>query len=249
MEPIVAFLILLAGLIGGFYGTLVGAGSLITVPAVLYSGLSPLIAIATNRFASLAYQIPGIYKFGKNKLIDFKLGFTLSIFYLIGAVIGIKLVFNINEATLKKIIAITILIILFFIIFSKNKGIEKRKRKTHKIEWITGNILIFFLGIYSGFFGAGTGTLLSYFLIFFFGQTFLESAGTRKIPNLITSILVVTIFLLNKKIDFLYGSFLFTGVFIGSYIGSHYAPKIGNIWLRRLFIVAVIIMSLGLLIK
>jgi len=44
------------------------------------------------------------------------------------------------------------------------------------------------------------------------------------------------------------GISLFMGTFIGSYIGTHYSDKIGNVWIKRLFFVVVLIMAIKLII-
>ncbi len=37
-------------------------------------------------------------------------------------------------------------------------------------------------------------------------------------------------------------------MFIGSYFGAHYSDRIGNVWLKRMFFVIVLIMAVKLLI-
>jgi uncharacterized membrane protein YfcA len=41
---------------------------------------------------------------------------------------------------------------------------------------------------------------------------------------------------------------MFFGCAIGSYFGAHYSDRIGNVWIKRLFIVMVLIMAIKLLI-
>ena len=100
----------------------------------------------------------------------------------------------------------------------------------------------FFLGIYGGFYGPGTATFLSYILILLFRQTFLESAATVKIAMLFVTIVAALIFAINGAVDYYLASSMFAGGFIGSYIGAHYSDRIGNVWIRRLFIAVVLIM-------
>ena len=57
-----------------------------------------------------------------------------------------------------------------------------------------------------------------------------------------------TVFALHGVIIYSLGIALFIGAFIGSYIGAHYSDRIGNVWIRRLFFVVVLIMAMKLII-
>ena len=138
---------------------------------------------------------------------------------------------------------------MLFITFLKPEiGIERTKHVIKKHEYLIGIAFSFFLGIYAGFYGAGTGTFVSYILILLFGQTFLESAATRNTVTLPPSLLATIIFALAGVIIYSLGIALFVGYFIGSYIGAHYSDKIGNVWVKRLFFGIVLIMAIKLII-
>jgi len=115
------------------------------------------------------------------------------------------------------------------------------------VEYAIGAVLSFFIFTYSGFYGAGAGTFLTYVLILLFRQTFLEGAATRKIAQFISTAMAIVIFAIGGVIHYPLGIALFIGNLIGSYIGAHYSDKIGNIWIKRLFIVIVLIMAVKLL--
>lgn len=55
--------LLLIGLITGFLDSTVGAGGLFSLPALIFLGFPPQIAIATDRLGSLGQTIVGILKF------------------------------------------------------------------------------------------------------------------------------------------------------------------------------------------
>ena len=41
---------------------------------------------------------------------------------------------------------------------------------------------------------------------------------------------------------------MFSGAFIGSCVGVHYSDRIGNVWIKRLFIGVILIMVVKLII-
>jgi uncharacterized membrane protein YfcA len=91
------------------------------------------------------------------------------------------------------------------------------------------------------------GTLLLYILILWFGQTFLEGAGTLKIAALVMNAMAALVFALNGAVDYYLALPMFCGCFIGSYVGAHYADKIGNVWIKRLFFVLLFCLILNLI--
>jgi len=238
-------LIFIAGLVGGVFGTLVGGGNMIVMPLLLFLGFPAIETIAISRFGVLGLTMSGYYKFQKKGLVNHKIAFFIMIFAVIGSFIGTSLVLTVDDALLERLIGIIILVMLAFAFMSKNVGMEAKK--LGKMHYVIGGFLSLVLGLYIGFIGLAAGTFLIYLSIFVFGLTFLQSAATIKIPGFVSSLVAVGIFWFNDKIIWSIAILLFIAMFIGSYIGAHYSDKIGNVWLRRLFMIVVGIMALRLL--
>jgi uncharacterized membrane protein YfcA len=231
-------------IITGSWGTLVGGQGLVTIPTLILLGLPPHTAIGTNLMGMTGVAGAGWYKFHKKRMVNYKIGFMIGLPTAVGAILGANLVFHINEEMLRRIIAIlTVLILVFIVVVKPTMGIEKASHDVKRYEYLSGTVISLFLGIYGGFYGPGTATFLSYILIVLFRQTFLESAATVKIAVLSVTTLAALIFAINGAVDYYLASAMFIGGFIGSYIGAHYSDRIGNVWVKRLFIVVVLLMA------
>ncbi len=248
MDVINLIVIFVIGIFAGSFGTLVGGGVLLTIPTLILLGLSPQTAIGTSKLGSIGLNTAGWYKFHQKRMINYKIGFIIGIPIILGSILGANLVLEFNEALLKKIIGILTLLIMVFAIIKPEMGVEKAENGTKHSQYLFGSVLGFFLGVYSGFYGAGAAILSAYILILLFRQTFLESAATRKIPHLFAAVMSGTVFAVHGVIIYSLGISLFMGTFIGSYIGAHYSDKIGNVWIKRLFFVIVLIMAIKLII-
>jgi uncharacterized membrane protein YfcA len=112
MEVTDFLIVLFVGLVGGFFNTFMGAGSLLSIPALISLGLPPHVAIATNRLGVLGSDIAGWYEFHVKKMINYRIAIILAVPSLIGAIIGANLIFEFNEANLKQIVGIVTLVIL-----------------------------------------------------------------------------------------------------------------------------------------
>lgn len=239
------FAIALAGFIGGVYGTLVGAGNMLAMPLLLHFGYPVYETVAATKLGTLGITSSGYYKFKKKKLVNHKISFFVTAFALIGSIIGTNLVLKTDEAVVEKIVGSVIILMALMALLKSDVGLKSKElRKRH---YFAGAILSFILGIYIGFIGLAAGTFLVYMGIFVFGQTLLQSAATIKIPGFISNLASVIILLLNGKMMWLIGIILFISMSIGSYIGAHYSDKIGNVWLKRIFIATAAIMALKLL--
>jgi len=248
MDIINLLIICLVGVFAGIFGTLVGGGGLITVPTLIFIGLPPHVAIATNRLGAVGLFATGWYKFHKKGTIDYRVGMITGIPFFIGSILGAFLLLEISEEDLRKFIAAFTVAVLVIIMAKSNIGLEKRKSVTQKYELIVGIILSFGIGVYAGFYTPGFGIFLSYVQILLFGQTFIESAGTWKIGAVMYSVATSVLFALKGLIVYPDAVALFIGTASGSYVGAHYSDRIGNVWIRRLFIVSVLALALKLIV-
>jgi hypothetical protein len=240
-------IITLLGIATSFFTNISGGAALLYIPALIFFGLPPTIAVATNRFSSLGPTV-SLYQFNKNKKVIYKLAIPLAFFATIGSFIGAKLLLRIDENLLQKIVGISIVLLAFLAIMKKDMGTEKKDIPITKKRNVLGYVLSFFLGIYIGFFGAASATFLSYLLILVFGLTFIESAGTRTIIDLPVIIIATIVFILAKQINFAYGWGLLAGRAIGAHFGAGFAIKHGEKYARVIFIILALISGIKLLI-
>lgn len=71
-EVIDLLLVLLVGLTGGFFDSTVGSGGLITIPSLIFIGLPPQVAIATDRLGTVGQELTALFKFSKAQKILWK---------------------------------------------------------------------------------------------------------------------------------------------------------------------------------
>jgi uncharacterized membrane protein YfcA len=247
MDTLHLLIVFPAGVVGGSFGTLVGGGGLITIPTLMLLGLPPHTAIGTNRMGVSGMAIAGWYGFNKKGMINYRIACTMAIPALFGPILGAHLVLRINEEVLRQVVAVITILILVFIISRPKMGIQKVNDTIRKHEYLMGAVLSLFIFMYSGFYGAGAGTFLTYVLILLFGQAFLESAATRKIAQLISTGVATIVFALSGVVSYPAGATLFAGSFTGSYVGTHFSDRIGDVWIKRLFFVFILTMAIKLL--
>ena len=236
-----------AGVVASSFGTLIGGSSLITIPTLILLGLPPHTAIGTDRLGILGLATAGWYKFQQKGWMNYKIGFTMGVPTLLGSILGANLVLQINPFFLKKLVAILSISALVFLFATPHVGMEKASRPVTQLECLVGALLSLLVGTYGGFYGAMAGTFLIYVAVFSFRRTFLESAAITKVPSFLMTLTAGLVFALHGAVHYGFAITMFTGCFVGSYVGAHYSERIGNVWIKRFFIGIVLVMGAKLL--
>jgi uncharacterized membrane protein YfcA len=225
-----------------------GGISLITIPALIWLGMAPKNAIATNMFALIFLSASGAVSFGKEmKVARYKTLAVLLALTILGSFIGANMVLAIDENILKRIIAVAMCIIAGSFFCTKDLGIRESKGQVSKAQFFAGSLLVFILGIYGGFFSGGYVTLLSYVLILTLGLSFLRVAFLTKILNVFSSFVACVFFHYHGLIDFSVGVPLAVCMSLGGFWGARIAVNKGNLWIRKVFVVVVIALAVKLL--
>jgi hypothetical protein len=104
-------------------------------------------------------------------------------------------------------------------------------------------VLAFLLGVYGGLYSGGYVTVLTSVLVAFYGMSFTEAIASTKVINIFSSLIATAVFMWQGLVDYRLGIFLSVAMFAGAYAGAHFATKMNDIWLRRIFIAAVILLA------
>lgn len=244
-EIVILASIFVIGIFSSIFGSMIGGGTLLSLPLLMLLGLPPQVAVATERLGGLGQTFSSFYKFARSKQVVWKYIASLTVISMAGSIIGAKILVNINPVYLKNVVGVILIILLPLTFLKPSLGITHSQVNQKKM--IMGGVIYFFVQIFAAFFGGGTGILISYTLMAYFGLTILEAAGTKIIPWFFLSIVSLSIFAQSGIIDYQKGAVLFVGMTIGGYVGTHIAIKIGNIWVKRLFYFFVIISTMKLL--
>lgn len=241
-------ILFITGILTSMFGTLVGGAAFITIPVMTALGIPLTIAISANAFSNIGLNFGGFRRFTRVNLIHYRIGFFLAFFAFLGSIFGSYLVLHTPPIYIKSIFLLALLSTFFSLFIRPKKGIvQNTSQPIGKTNWLLGGTLAVLLGAYSGFLGAGVGTLYTYGLVFIFHHNFLESTATKKIPGLAQAIGASLIFLINGKIDYTVALPLFIGMYLGAEIGAYYGVKFGNTFVRLLLISITVILLIKFL--
>ena len=224
-------IILAAGFIGGYIGAQVGSGALITIPALIFIGLEPALAIGTNIIAGLLTNVVATIKYWKSGKLNFHFVLLFSLLSFVGAIIGSNILLDIDKTILNKLVAL-FFVALIFVLFQKPKAgiITEQNIGRGKLTLAYG--LSFLLGIYGGFFSVGVTTFLVFLYVLLLGRDFIAAIANSTFVTSIMLIGATIIFIIKDNIDYSLAIPLSATSIAGSYLGAHTALKFGDKWLK-----------------
>lgn len=233
----------LAGFFGGVLNSIAGGGSFITFPALIFVGIPPIMANATNTFASCAGYLSGTYAFRK-ELAEHKSELPkIIIISLLGGISGAWLLLQTSEVVFRSAIPWLLLFATVLFIFGGqiNKALKKAALNSQHASAIGGILLIIILlgvAIYGGFFNAGLGIIvLSYLALA--GYTNINTMnGLKLLVSSTVSLFAIVLFIYNDVIVWYEGSILLLGTLAGGYMAAKLSRKLPQQHVRGFVIVA-----------
>lgn len=243
------FWILLAlfcvGALAGFVDTLAGGGGMLTVPALLISGLPPDAALSTNKLQSSFGTCFAAWYFIRKGHLSFRSLLPAILACAFGSAVGSALVHILPKDWLMNVIPLLLLVVAAIFIFMPALGeVEQEARLSINAFFITALMPI---GFYDGFLGPGTGSFFLLSLITLRGYTLQQATIEAKLYNGTTNLTALFIFLLGGKIVWLVGFTMALGQLIGARIASGMILSKGNKLIRPMVITMSVLMSLYLI--
>lgn len=234
-----------AGFFGGVINSIAGGGSFITFPALLFVGVTPISANATNTYASCAGYLSGTYAFREDLYAHKKALPKLILMSLIGGIIGAWLLLMTPEALfLEAIPWLLLFATVLFIFGGKLNNALKQLASHHQHASSVGSLLLLLalLGvcIYGGFFNAGLGIIILSYLALAGYTDINVMNGMKLLVSAAVSLIAIVLFIYDGKIAWYEGSIVLLGTLVGGYAAAHVSRQLPQNYVRAFVIVASI---------
>jgi len=230
-------------LVTSIVGVITGSNSLVTVPVMFIFGIDEKVAIATNMFGLTFMAIGATIPFVRKGTLDTKGLSPLVVLTIIGSAIGAALVGVITNSGLKFIVSAAMIAVVIFTLVKPKTPETDQPPKIHRELTF---VLAFVLSIYGGLFSGGYVTILTVLLIAFYGLNYAESIASTKFLNVFSSGIATIIFMWQGLVHYRLGAILAVTMFIGAYIGAHFASKMNDRVLKWIFLSTVLLLAVKL---
>lgn len=221
-----------------------GSTSAITVPVMFQFGIDARMAVATNMFALTFMSVGGTLPFLRSGVVNRQRLPLLIALTLAGSTIGALLLLVVPKEIVPIFVSTAIIGLAVFSMIYRSSGAEQAASvPSQKLE-LLGYVLTFIVGIYGGLFSGGYVTILTAIFVAAFRMSFLEAIATTKLINIFSSGVATLIFMRNGLVDYKLGLGLGLTMFAGAWLGARYASRLGDFWLRRIYLTAVWLLGL-----
>ncbi|GAA1183222.1 sulfite exporter TauE/SafE family protein [Ornithinimicrobium humiphilum] len=244
--------IALAGLWAGMINTIVGSGTLVTFPTLLFFGYPAVTANVSNSLGLVAGGVTGAWGYRREIRGLGGMLARLAPVSLLGSVIGALLLLVLPPEAFEAIVPALILVGILLVIFGPRINVWARRHSTSHVltpgRWIALVAGILAAGVYGGYFGAAQGVILVGAMSVLLPLHVQSINGIKNVLGLVVNLVAAVVFLIVEPsvIDW----WVVLAVGLGALVGGSLGARIGRAlppWLLRTVIVVIGLVAMAFL--
>jgi len=236
-----ALLLAFVGLAAGFVNTAAGAGSLLSLRALMLFGIPAEVANATNRVPVLVQSTVAGRGFDKAGVLDRSSILKAAIPSSLGAIVGALTASHLPEKVMRWLLIVVLLGIALTGLRAARRPAAPDAEKGEapkKLELrVATTVWLFVAGAYGGFLQAGVGLALLYALATVGGLDYARANGLKAVLVAIFTVPALAVFVLAGQVAWVPAIVMSLGAAAGAALGVRYAVK----YARQLRVTVVVI--------
>ena len=250
MEPLALdtlMLLVAVACLAGMIDAIAGGGGLLALPAILWAGLPPIQALATNKLQGSFGTLTASYNYWRRGEIDVKRLRIPILMTFVGSASGTLVVQRVSSTLLDQVVPALLIGFALYFLFSPRIGDEDAH---HRISHgLFGLLIGFSIGFYDGFFGPGTGSFFAAAFVLLLGYNQRRATAGTKILNFTSNIASLMFFAMAGQVVWHVGLPMGLAQMAGAWIGSHLVIRHGTRLIRPLLVAVSLAISLKLLLS
>ena len=251
IEPWEHGLVLVVAVAGGFVNSIAGGGSLLTFPTLVWVGVAPVAASATNTVGLWAGSFGGVVGFRRH-LPERRVIVLLGLPSLLGGLVGAVLLLRTPEEVFEGLAPL--LVFVATVLLALQEPISKRIRRglvgDRTAGFAVAAVLFqLLIGVYGGFFGAGIGIMMLAALAILGLTDIHEMNGLKNLLAIVINGVAAAYFAAEGAVLWTDATLMAVGSVLGGLGGAALAHRLGRRAVRQVVIAIGIAASLSLLLK
>jgi uncharacterized membrane protein YfcA len=247
VSPEVMALLVGVAVLAGLVDSIAGGGGLLALPALLWAGIPPLQALATNKLQGSFGTATASFNYVRRGEIDPRGMLGRIAWTFAGAVAGTLAVQHLVADWLNELVPILLIAFSVYFLFSPRIG---DRDAHHRISpALFGPLIGFSVGFYDGFFGPGTGTFFAAGFVMLLGWNLRRATAGTKLLNFTSNIASLLFFAAGGHVVWSIGLGMGLGQVLGAWIGSHLVIRHGTVLIRPLLVAVSLAISVKLLLN
>lgn len=233
------WLLLPLAFLAGLIDSAVGGGGLIQLPgifSIIPQHAAPVLH-GTNKLSSISGTLVAAGQYARHVPLRWRMLIGAAVMALIFSYIGASVIPYLPKEYLRPIMLVLMVAMVVYTFHKKDLGHAHTPKFDARGEILWGLVLGAAIGFYDGFFGPGTGSLLAFVFVKWFGFDFLAATAHAKVLNLATNFAALSFFVPHGYL--LWGVGLSMSAFniLGALCGTHVVTRHGAPLIRKILIV------------
>lgn len=226
-----AGLLFAAAVIAGAINSVAGGGSFVSFPSLLFAGIPPVNANATNTVALWPGQVASIGAYRKElQHLRWREIMPLLITGVVGGVVGAWVLLKTPQSTFMQLVPWLLLIATLIFMFSGRITRWVRRRTAsgqHHTEFNTtrGVAIQIFIAFYIGYFGAGAGILILAMLALLGMDQIHTMNALKALLTTVSNGVAMLLFVVTHAVYWPETILMVVGSIVGGYFGAYFAQK------------------------
>ena len=233
------------GATAGFVDAIAGGGGLLTLPAILLTGLPPHLALGTNKGQSVFGTASSLLRYARSPLLDRRRARIGVLPALAGSAAGVLAVRAVAPAALAPLVMVLLAAVAIFFVVRRPPPRDGVRTTPRDRPWTLAALVAFGLAFYDGFFGPGMGTFLIAIYTLLWHDPLDAASANAKVVNFCSNLAAAVSFAAAGLTVWSVALPMGAGQLVGSWLGAHLTVRRGQGLVRG----AVILVSLALLVR
>lgn len=248
--------------VAGLVDAIAGGGGLLSMPSLLAVGLPPHFALGTNKGQSTFGTLIATWTFYARGEITRSRLVPSFVAGALGAAAGAAAVLAVRPEPLKPIVLGMLLGAAVLIVVQPYLKLRPPSRAklptpaptmpmTSSTSWTSSTrpaliaaLIALAMGMYDGFFGPGTGSLLILMFVLWLGDSMTRASGNAKVVNLASNLTSLTLFAVRGTVVWSIALPMAACNTLGGYVGARLAVRNGDQFVRwTVFAVVVALLA------
>ncbi|WP_112311649.1 TSUP family transporter [Pseudogemmobacter bohemicus] len=240
-----ALLLMLAAFVAGLIDSIAGGGGLITVPALLLAGVSPIEALATNKLQGSFGSGTAALTYAKAGHVRLSEQLPMALISALAAAAGAMVAHLMSAEVLRIIMPVVLIAVAAFFAFRKGMSDQDRVQRMRPAAF--SFTIVPAIAAYDGFFGPGTGSFFMMGFVLLAGYGILKATAHTKMLNFASNLGSLAVFIPSGNVLWALGLGMAVTQTLGAWIGARLAMRIGARLIRPLLVITSTAMALRLI--
>jgi uncharacterized membrane protein YfcA len=245
-DPVHVAILTAVAFVAGTVDAIAGGGGVLTMPALLWAGLPPKVALGTNKGQSVFGSGSAMLRFGRAGLLDRpRARRTFPVGVIASAAGALVVAFVVPSDALKPVILSLLVAVALFLLLRpatlEPKGAPPRH--PHRVAVAIAAAI----AAYDGFFGPGTGTFLILAFVLWLKDDAAQASADAKVVNFASNLGSLVVFARCGWVRWEISLPMAAAQFAGGTFGAHLTVRGGAAVVRRVtpFVVVAVAAKLA----